>query len=331
MADRESAGADAGDRIMNYGKEHVAVYRTFGTPLEGVRTIPESAFDGRDDTPFGAEVSVRVEGEAFLPSFGEGDDGMLVTTDVMKNSVLHHPEDYDGVTVEGFLQFAGERVLETHPQTEAVRLSVDELPGDERPVPGDDEDGVEPSDPVFGVSHGESGYGERRLVGDGAGNGPVIEDHRSGVAGIELIRLKDDSLAGHVRDEYTTLPEHENRTPSVPMDVSWTYAEPTAALGEEPREYVPVERVRDVARGCIHENDANSIQLLYLTGPCVLGRVPQLETGSSEADDRTWITERDDQEGGGKALREPPRPAGDQQFSTTRSDLETEGSGWAPA
>jgi len=139
--------------------------------------------------------------------------------------------------------------------------------------------------------------------------------------------MKDNSFTGYVQDEYTTLPERENRTLYVSMDVFWTYAEPTAALGAEPREYVPAEQVRDIAQVVFDERDVNSIQqLLYLIGQRVLERFPQLETVSFEANNRTWITERDDLEGGGKVLREPPRPTGFQQFSMDRSDLEAEGS-----
>lgn len=310
-----------GQRTMNYGKEKVAVYRTYGTPLEGVRTIPESEFDGRDNVLFGLEVRVQVEGEAFLPSFSEGDNSMVVATDSMKNFVLHHAGEYDGATVEGFLHFVGSLFLETYSQMDAVRMSADELPFDERPVPGND--GFDSSDLVFGVSHGESAFGELYLTrGD---DGPVIEDHQSGVTGIELVKVKDNSFVGYVDDEYTTLPERENRTLYVAMDIFWTYADSADALGEDPQRYVPAEQVRDITQTVFHELDVNSIQeLIYQTGLRVLERYPQLESVSFEANNRTWIKERDDMDGDAKVLREPPRPTGFQQFSMDRSDLDEE-------
>jgi len=192
---------DSGQRTMNYGKENVAVYRTYGTPLEGVRTIPESDFDGRNNVLFGLEVRVQVEGEEFLPSFSDGDNSMVVATDSMKNFILHHAGEYEGATLEGFLRFAGSLFLETYSQMDAVRMSADELPFDKRPVPGSDD--FEASDLVFGVSHGESAFGELYLTrGD---DGPVIEEHQSGVTGIELVKVKDNSFVGYVDDEYTTL------------------------------------------------------------------------------------------------------------------------------
>lgn len=314
---------DTGQRTMNYGKEKVAVYRTYGTPLEGVRTIPESDFDGRDNVLFGLEVRVQVEGEEFLPSFSDGDNSMVVATDSMKNFVLHHAGEYEGATVEGFLNFVGSLFLETYSQMEAVRMSADELPFDKRPVPGSDE--FEASDLVFGVSHGESAFGELYLTrGD---DGAVIEEQQSGVTGIELVKVKDNSFVGYVDDEYTTLPERENRTLYVAMDIFWTYADSADALGDDPQRYVPAEQVRDITQTVFHELEVNSIQeLIYQTGLRILERYPQLESVSFEANNRTWIKERDDMEGDAKVLREPPRPTGFQQFSMDRSDLDEEGS-----
>lgn len=316
MAD-ETVEAD--DRIMNYGKEQVAVLRTYGTPLEGVRPIPESSFEGRDNTLFGLEVQIQVEGEEFLASFREADNSMLVATDSMKNFVLHHAGEYDGATVEGFLKFIGARLLETYSQMEAVQMSADELSYEERPVPA--EDGFEPSDLVYRVSDDEAAFGEISLTrGE---DGPVIDDHESGVTGIELIKVKDNSFTGYVQDEYTTLPERENRTLYISLDIFWTYAGATDALGEDPERYVPAEQVRDIAQVVFDERDVNSIQdLIYQIGLRVLERFPQLESVRFESKNRTWITERDDLPGDAKVLREPPRPTGFQQFSVDRRDLD---------
>lgn len=313
--------ADTDDRTMNYGKEQVAVLRTYGTPLEGVRSIPESAFEGRDNTLFGLEVRVQVEGEQFLPSFSEGDNSMVVTTDSMKNFVLHHAGEYEGATVEGFLHFVGSRFLDTYSQMDAVKMSADELPFEERPVPG--EGGFESSDLVYRVSDDEAAFGEIYLTrGE---DGPVIDDHESGVTGIELVKVKDNSFIGYVQDEYTTLPERESRTLYIALDIFWRYAKPADALGTDPERYVPAEQVRDIVQVVFDERDVNSIQdLIYQTGLRVLERFPQLESVRFEANNRTWITVRDDLPGDAKVLREPPRPTGFQTFSMDRSDLDDE-------
>jgi urate oxidase len=240
----------------------------------------------------------------------------------MKNFVLHHAGEYEGATIEGFLEFVGARFLETYSQMEAVRMTADEIPFEERLVPGEDGE-FEPSDLVFGVSNNEAAFGGIALSREGGE--PTIVDHQSGVTGIELVKVKDNSFTGYVQDEYTTLPERENRTLYIALDVFWTYADASQALGDDPAQYVPAEQVRDIAQTVFHERDVNSIQdLIYQVGLRVLERFPQLESVSFEANNRTWIKVRDDIEGDGKVLREPPRPTGFQQFSVHRSDLEAD-------
>src|SRR6056297_985275 len=261
MASEEPSSGD--QRTMNYGKENVAVYRTYATPFDGIRTIPESSFDGRKNILFGAEIQVQVEGEAFLPSFSEGDNSMVVATDSMKNFIHHHMGEYEGATIEGFLEYIGTELLDTYSQMEAVSIWADELPFEERAVPG--EDGFEPSDLVFGVSDGASGYGE--LYIERTSDGLATTEQESGVTGIELVKVKDNSFTGYVQDEYTTLPERENRTLYVAMDIFWTYTDAEAALGAEPDQYVPAEQVRDIAQVVFDELDVNSIQdLIYQIG-----------------------------------------------------------------
>jgi len=303
---------------MNYGKEKIRVYRTYATPLEGIKPIPESSFDGRPNTLFGLEIRIQVEGDAFLSSFSDGDNSMLVATDSMKNFVHHHMGEYEGATLEGFLEYVGTELLKTYDQMESVEVSADEIPFDERPVAV--EDGFEPSELVFGVSDGESAYGELYL--DSGDDGPVLEEQLSGVTDIELVKVKDNSFTGFVQDEYTTLPERENRTLYVAMDIFWTYADSEDALGADPEQYVPAEQVRDITQVVFDEFDVNAIQdLLYRVGLRVLERFPQLESVSFESKNRTWIGVSDDLEDDAKVLREPDIPTGFQQFSMDRDDL----------
>ena len=67
----------------HYGKAEVSTYRTYGTPLEGVRRIPESAFDGRPNIILAASIDVQVLGDAFTAAYTEGDNSNVVATDTM--------------------------------------------------------------------------------------------------------------------------------------------------------------------------------------------------------------------------------------------------------
>lgn len=319
--DKYGDSHDDDERIMNYGKEKIAVYRTYGTPLEGVRTIPESPFDGRDNTLFGLDIRVQLEGDEFLPSFSEGDNSMVVATDTMKNFVHHQLGEYDGTTPEAFLNFVGSRFLDQYSQIDAVRMSANEVPFDELSIPGDD--GFESSDLVYRVSDNESAFGE--VYVEQGEDGPVISDQTSGVTGLELVKVEGSSFTDYVQDEYTTLPEREDRTLYITLDIFWDYEHSDDALGEEPERYVPAEQVRDIAQVVFHEVNSNSIQdLIYQIGLRVLERFPQLESVTFEANNRTWLAVRDDIEGEEEArvLKEPPRPTGYQQFQMDHNDLD---------
>ncbi|WP_049997108.1 factor-independent urate hydroxylase [Halococcus sediminicola] len=313
---------EEGERLMNYGKEKIAVYRTYAEPLEDVRTIPESSFDGRENTLFGLDIRVRLEGEEFLPSFSEADNSMVVATDTMKNFVHHELGEYDGSTVEGFLDFVGRQFLDQYSQIDAVQLSADEIPFDELGVPTDDGD-FEASELVFRVSEDESGFGEVYITrGD---DGHALEEQTSGITDLQLVKVKGSSFTDYVQDEHTTLPEREDRTLYISLDIFWDYENPEDALGEEPERYVAPEQVRDIAHVMFDEVYSNSIQdLIYQIGLRVLERFPQLESVSFEANNRTWIAVREEIGGDEdvRVLREPDRPTGYQQFSMDRDDLD---------
>jgi urate oxidase len=315
---------EEGERLMNYGKEKIAVYRTYASPLEDVRTIPESSFDGRDNTLFGLDVRVRLEGEEFLPSFSEADNSMVVATDTMKNFVHHQLGEYDGATTEGFLDFVGRQFLDEYSQVDAVQMSADQIPFDELDVPTGDGD-FEASDLVFRVSDNESGFGEVYLTrGD---DGPTLEEQTSGITDLQLVKVKGSSFTDYVQDEHTTLPEREDRTLYISLDIFWNYENPEDALGEETQRYVPAEQVRDIAHVMFDEVYSKSIQdLIYQIGLRVLERFPQLESVNFEANNRTWIAVREEIDGDEdvRVLREPARPTGYQQFSMDRDDLDEE-------
>ena len=108
---------------ISYGKGQISLYRTYARPLAGLTPIPESAFTGRDNTLFAAEVTVEVFGNNFLPAYTEGDNANVVATDTMKNFVLAQALAYGGSTLEGFLDFLGRQFLLTYPQMQSLRLT----------------------------------------------------------------------------------------------------------------------------------------------------------------------------------------------------------------
>src|SRR6188768_680864 len=94
----------------SYGKDAVSVYRIAG------------------DSLFACEVRVIVRGEAFETSYTEGDNSMIVATDSMKNFVHKMGLEYEGDTLEGFVELIGSRLLARYEHMEGVQVFAKQVP-----------------------------------------------------------------------------------------------------------------------------------------------------------------------------------------------------------
>ncbi len=270
---------------IGYGKARIPVYRVYATPLRGVTPIPESAFTGRENILFAAEIDVEVLGDDFLPAYTEGDNRMVVATDSMKNFVLRESLSFDGATLEGLLDHLGRRLVATYPQLHALRLTGREIPFVAAPVPA--QDGAFAASPVlFDRAHGD--YATATLEIAGNGEDARVLAHRCGRVGMQLLKVTGSSFTSFVRDGYTTLPERVDRPLFVHLDVHWRYADVADLLAPEPVRYVPAEQVRDLVRTVFHGFVSESIQhLVHEMGHRLLNRFPQLAEVEFAAQNRT--------------------------------------------
>ena len=253
-----------GETVISYGKAAVPVYRAFGTPLTGLRPVPESTFTGRENTLMAAEIDVEVYGENFLPAYTEGDNSAVVATDSMKNFILRHALSYDGATLEGFLAELGRGFLETYDDMESLHLSGRELRFD--PVQG----------VLYRRSHDDHGVAEVR-VDRGSKGGPRSPTCERDASDLELLKVTGSSFTRFVRDEYTTLPERVDRPLFIHLDVHWRYAQISDATGLDTSRYVASEQVRDVVAAVFSEVVSESIQqLVWEMAERLLLRFPQL-------------------------------------------------------
>ena len=231
----------------SYGKDAVSVYRIAGDDL------------------LSCEVGVIVRGAAFEASYTEGDNSMVVATDSMKNFVHRMGLEYEGSTLEDFVALVGGRLLERYDHIEGVRVSAREVPFER--VRGN----------VMRRRYDDHAVADLDLDRSG------VVSARSGWEGLHLIKLTGSSFAGFVRDEYTTLPEAEDRPLFVHMDIHWTNAD----LAQCAR----CEDVRDVAVSTFCDVRSASIQeLVHQIGVAVLERFPEIETVDFYAENRLWDT-----------------------------------------
>jgi urate oxidase/2-oxo-4-hydroxy-4-carboxy-5-ureidoimidazoline decarboxylase len=233
---------------IGYGKEAVSVYRT----------------DGRSSL-FAAEVGMTARGEAFGPSYTEGDNTLVVATDSMKNFIHVTALEYGESSLEGFLALLARRFLDTYGQVERVELSAREVPFARR------------SEQSFQSVWGDHAVAELVLDRDGT------LEHRSGRVGIRLVKLTGSSFEGFVRDEYTTLPESRDRPLFVHLDVHWR--------NRDFAERADGEAIRDSVAGTFAEFDSASIQeLVHAMGTGLLDGFGELEEVSFVAENRLWDT-----------------------------------------
>jgi urate oxidase len=267
---------------ISYGKAHVPVYRTYATPLSGVKPLPESPFTGRENILFAAEVDVEVFGKNFLPAYTQGDNRMVVATDTMKNFILRQALLFNGSTLEGFLDVLGHQFLATYPTMEQLRLTGRELVFEPAHVPLDDYARFGDSKVLFTRSNNDFSMVSMDFVSDG--ENVVMTNHRSGRVGLQLFKVTGSSFTNFARDAYTTLPERIDRPLFIYLDVYWTYTN----VADMQEHYIPGEQVRDVVQTVFHEFVSESIQhLVHEMGLRLLTRFPQMGTISFEGQNRT--------------------------------------------
>jgi len=233
---------------IGYGKEAVSVYRT-----DGVSTL------------FAAEVGMVARGPAFVPSYTEGDNTVVVATDSMKNFIHMNALEYDQGSLEGFLELLARRFMDLYEQAERIELHGREVPFTRR------------SEQSFQRAGGDYGVAELALDRDGT------LEHRSGREGLKLMKLTGSSFEGFVRDEYTTLPESRDRPLFVHLDVHWRNADFAARADGE--------AIRDSLAATFAAFDSASIQeLVHEMGLKVLDTFPELAEISFVGQNRLWDT-----------------------------------------
>lgn len=272
---------------ISYGKFCIPVYRVHAHPLVGISPIPESRFSGRTNTLLALEVDVEVFGDNFLPAYTTGDNSNVVATDSMKNFVLRQALAFTGSTLEELLAFLGECFLATYAQMQSLRLTARELPFVPTPLSDTAAASAQESAVLFSRSHNDFSQASMTFARNEQQQA-VITSHRCSRINLELFKVTGSAFTRFVQDEYTTLPERQDRPLFIHLDVSWTYANSAALTSSDHALYVPAEQVRDLIQQVFNEFVSESIQhLVYEFGCRLLDRFPQLASVTFDAQNRT--------------------------------------------
>jgi urate oxidase len=109
----------------------------------------------------------------------------------------------------------------------------------------------------------------------------------SGVRGFRLLRLGGSAFRGFVRDEYTTLPDLNNRPLHMWLDLEWSYVRPEAAFSAG----AALTRARQIVHDVFMSFESGSIQqVIYQMGTKMLAEIPAMGEVHLEANNRTWDT-----------------------------------------
>ena len=269
---------------IDYGKGGVSTYRFAAKPLV-VPAIAESPFTGRGGELFGVEVDVQVLGGPFAAAYTDGDNHNVVATDTMKNFILKRALEFEGSTLEAFLDFLGRAFLATYPDMVAVHVTGREFPFRAALIP--DGDGFVPSTVLFSRSRDD--YAAAELILERTPSGVALTDHECGRLELQLVKTTGSSFAAFARDAHTTLPEVQDRPLFIYLDVFWRYRDPSGMVADDPVGYVAAEQVRDHVAFTFHDFNSRSIQhLVHEMGVRLLARFPQLAEVRFEAQNRLW-------------------------------------------
>jgi urate oxidase len=250
----------SGRKQHYYGKGDVIVYRL----------IRDGSVPAGRSAVFGASVLMLVYGDAFWPTYTEGDNTGLIATDSMKNFIQRETLHFTGHDLEGFCRFLADTFLGLYSQVEGLQVSASEIPYDGL------EGGV-----AFTPSRPDRAFARIEIGRQG-----VIEAV-SGVRGFKLLRLGGSAFTGFVRDEYTTLPDLMNRPLHMWLDLDWRYTSTAAAFNDGQA----VAHVRRIVTDVFCGFESGSIQqLIHAIGTRMLDEMPAVHDVHLEANNRTWDT-----------------------------------------
>jgi urate oxidase/2-oxo-4-hydroxy-4-carboxy-5-ureidoimidazoline decarboxylase len=231
--------------VQLYGKHAVSVYRIAGDRL------------------FACQVDTMLIGRAFVPSYTEGDNSMVIATDSMKNFVHRTALDFEGNSLEEFLFELGSRLLARYEHVNSVDMHAEEVTFERK------------SGVVFQRLYDDYAVADVALARDGT------RYQWSGRKDLRLIKLSGSSFAGFVRDEYTTLPDTYDRPLFIHLDVDWIDSDPSRPTAGE--------KVRDLVVETFASFESASIQhLVHEMGVRALDRFAEIGSISFRAENRLW-------------------------------------------
>jgi urate oxidase len=161
-------------------------------------------------------IAIRFQGD-YDESYTAGDNSAVLPTDTMKNTVYALAAAGRIRDAESFGLVLARHFLDRNPRLERVRIDLTEH--------------------TWGrVASGDRGYGQAFVRQGPDTRTAAIEADRdvttvdAGIADLVILKSADSAFAGFPRDEYTTLPETQDRLFATSLMATWRYRDPQVSF-----------------------------------------------------------------------------------------------------
>ena len=153
-------------------------------------------------------VSTALRGD-FAAAHVTGDQAQVLPTDTQKNTAFAYAKEHGITSPEDYALALGRRLLVACPAASEARIAVEEYAWDRIPVDG------------AGHDHAFSRRGgEVRTALVTVGERTTV---RSGLTGLTVLKSTGSEFKGFLVDDYTTLPEADDRILATSLTASWRH------------------------------------------------------------------------------------------------------------
>ncbi|RYC04882.1 factor-independent urate hydroxylase [Nocardioides zhouii] len=197
-------------------------------------------------------VSTSLRGD-FAAAHTHGDQAQVLPTDTQKNTAFAFAKQHGVTSPEDYALALGSRLLEATPVATGATIAVDEYAWDRIEVDGAGHDHA------F-VRRGGEARTTRVDLGE---DGTVVV---SGLKDLVVLKSTGSEFKGFLRDEYTTLPDADDRILATALRAEWTYRP-----GQQPDWNATYDAVRALLLATFATTYSRALQeSLYAMGTAVL-------------------------------------------------------------
>ncbi len=202
-------------------------------------------------------VDIALEGD-FTAAYTSGDNTKLLATDTMRNTVYALAKDESFDAIESFGITLARHFLAAGPTVTKARVRITEYPWSRIQVDG------RPHEHAFSRDSSE-----RTAVITATSEGITVE---AGIDNLFILKTTNSGWENFARDQYTTLPDANDRIFATMLTATWTYNTSTADFN------LLWQRVRARILETFTDHYSPSVQnTLYRMGAAVLEATPEVQ------------------------------------------------------